>query len=82
MTTSTKITPQKKMTLQEYIEKHGAIKVAAGLGASTNPVYEWASLKRQPSFFYACKLIALSKGKLDFESIYRPFYSPKPKAKK
>lgn len=72
----------KKPTLQEYIEKHGVIKIAAALGCAKNSVYLWLNLEVQPSFQYAVALIKLSKGNLDFNSIYQPFASPKKTVKK
>lgn len=70
-------TPQKvikpRPTLQQYIEKHGPVKIANAIGSKKNCVYEWWSLKRQPSFYFACKLVKVSKGRLDFNSIYKPF---------
>ena len=63
-----------KITLQKYIDKHGTTKIASALGCSRNSVWLWSKLEVAPTFSYAVALIKLSRGKLDFEAIYRPYY--------
>jgi len=70
------------ITLQDYIKQTGQTELAVLLRTSRQRIHTWAILKSPPKIEMAFKLIAVSKGKLDFDSIYMPFLKKKFKGKK
>jgi len=63
----------KNLTLVEYIEFMGAVKVAEQTDVDPASVYYWKQLKTAPSPHNAWKLIKDSNGILTWAGIYQPF---------
>lgn len=60
------------MDLVEWIELKTIPVIATELGVSEDTVKSWLYLKAAPQFDNAYKLKILSRGKLNFNSIYGP----------
>lgn len=61
------------MYLTEWIDSMGGSeKVAELLGEKPRTVYSWYRLDRAPGWTVACKIVERSKGRVDFNGIYKP----------
>jgi DNA-binding phage protein len=66
------------MNLKEWVASQGGCaEVARRLGVTRQVVYIWVTGKGTPTAKRIGELIALSKGKLDFEAITKPTRSSK-----
>ena len=63
------------MNLQKYIELVGIEKVMEITGVSKQTVYNWKNLVSIPSPHNAAVLIMESRGVLNWENVYEPFFS-------
>lgn len=60
-----------KLNLKKFIATQDKLKLAASLGVTYMTILNWSKGKILPEPNHAKKLVKLSRGKLDFNSIYR-----------
>lgn len=68
----------KKLNLQQYISLVGKHEVAKITDLDWHVVNKWSNMSRRPSTEAAWKLIKHSRGILDFNSIFEPYFNDEP----
>jgi DNA-binding XRE family transcriptional regulator len=63
----------KKLQLTNFIDAYGLVKLANDLGITRQAVMHWHVGTHAPTPIIAYKIIQLSNGLVDFNSIYLPF---------
>lgn len=71
-----------KITIHQYIDKVGRLAVADSLGITRQCVFNWYHHVTMPRPIYANRLIKISKGLLDWEHIYKPYFRTKNETRK
>lgn len=71
----------RKKSIADFISDYGTSKLAKDLGLHWQTVYYWSTGHSAPAPPMALKLILLSKGQLDFNSIFTEFATRKLKEK-
>ncbi|MET4696988.1 hypothetical protein V5J34_004954 [Endozoicomonas sp. NE35] len=62
------------MELNDWIDELGGVRRAASvLGVKWRTVDSWYYMQRSPSRFAAINIVIKSRGKVDFNGIYKPF---------
>jgi DNA-binding XRE family transcriptional regulator len=62
-----------KIELSAFVNAYGQVKLANDLGVSRQAAYLWEKGQNFPTPPLAYKIIKLSNGLVDFNSIYLPF---------
>lgn len=62
-----------KIELSAFVKAYGQVKLANDLGVTRQAAYLWEKGQNFPTPLLAYKIIKLSNGLVDFNSIYLPF---------
>ena len=63
---------QKSDPFVEWLRQYPRTEIAEKVGVTTQCVYQWLAEQTRPQPAIAAMLVKLSRGKLDFNAIYRP----------
>lgn len=61
------------MTVAELVQEKGVPQLAGRLTMSQTSIFNWLSFNNAPNVLTAAKIIRLSNGRCNFNSIYAPY---------
>lgn len=64
---------ERKIQLGAFVEAYGQGRLAEALGISRQAIYHWQLGNNVPNVLLAYRIIKLSNGLVDFNSIYLPY---------